>query len=208
MSEALLQGIFFGLVLTIFVGPVFFMLIKTSVSQGIKAALILDAGIVFSDICCIALSYFGMAQLLQEPKYKIIFGVVGGILLMAYGAHSIFAKPKVETIVGAKGITGAHGIKLFVKGFIFNTSVPSVIFFWIATVTLAITEFNNETSKVVVYLSTVVLTYFAFDVLKIYLASKAKKFFSGERQHIIRKVAGIALIIFGGVIIYKVIAGK
>ncbi len=206
MFDALLQGIFLGIVLTIFVGPVFFLLIKTSVHQGIKAALILDAGIVFSDICCIALSYFGLAQLMQNPQYSFVFRIAGGIMLIAYGVYTIMAKDKPHDAPVIKGISKAHGIKLFLKGFAFNSSVPSVIFFWIGTVTLALGQFENQQGKTILYLSAVVLTYLVFDILKIYLASKAKKLFTGNKQHIVKKVAGIALIIFGAIIIYKAIA--
>jgi len=205
MFDALIQGLFLGLVLTVFVGPVFFMLVQTSVSQGIKAALILDAGIVLSDISCIVFSYFGMAQVLENPSYRIPFGIAGGVIMVGYGVYTMISKAKKPTASSLKGISKAHGVKLFVKGFVFNTSVPSVIFFWIGTVSLAIAQFKNEKLKVIIFLSTVVMTYFAFDILKIYLASKAKKFFSGEKQHVVKRIAGIALIIFGAVIIYKVI---
>ncbi len=208
MSDALLQGIFLGFVLSVFVGPVFFMLVQTSVSQGIKAALVLDAGIVSSDIFCIALSYLGLAQLLQRPAYSFTFGIAGGLVLVAFGVYTALKKEKVHTEKIPPGLTKAHGIKLFIKGFIFNTSVPSVIFFWIATVSLSIAQFQNNRTLTVTYLTSVVLTYFAIDILKIYLASKAKKFFSGEREKTIKKLAGIALVIFGAIIIYKVISGR
>jgi len=208
MADALLQGIFLGLVLSVFVGPVFFMIIKTSVSQGIRAALILDAGIVSSDIFCIVLSYFGLAQLMQRPLFSLIFTIVGGLLLVAYGLYTVLTKEKGQEIKVPDEITKAHGAKLFIKGFIFNTSVPSVIFFWIATVSLAIAQFQDNRVRTIAYLSSVVLTYLAIDILKIYLASKAKKLFTGNKQHVVKKLAGIALIIFGAVIIYKVIAGR
>ncbi len=208
MFDALAQGVFLGLVLSIFVGPVFFMLVKTSVSHGVKAALILDAGIVFSDVFCIALSYFGLAQLMQRPSFSFAFGIGGGILLVAYGIYTAFKKEKLQETKVPASITKAHGIKLFAKGFIFNTSVPSVIFFWIATVSLAIAQFQNNRVLTITYLASVVLSYFAIDILKIYLASKAKKFFTGDKQHVVKKLAGIALIIFGAVIIFKVITTR
>jgi threonine/homoserine/homoserine lactone efflux protein len=206
MYDAILQGVFLGIVLSIFVGPIFFLLIKTSVHHGVKAALILDAGIIFSDLCCIVLSYFGLAQLMQNPDYSFIFRIIGGIMLVAYGTYTLLAKDKQQDAPVIKGITKGHGIKLFVKGFVINTSVPSVLFFWIGTVTLALGQFENQQTKTILYLSSVVVTYVSFDILKIYLASKAKKLFTGNKQQSIKKVAGIALIIFGLFIMYKAIA--
>lgn len=207
MVDAIIQGIFLGLVLSVFVGPVFFMLVQTSVSQGVNAALILDAGIVCSDVFCIALCYFGLAQVMEQPAFRLVFGISGGAVLMIYGIYSLLAKPKTQSVAIPKGLTKAHGLKLFFKGFIFNASVPSVIFFWLGTVSLAIAQFENNLRLTVAYLSSVVLTYLVLDILKIYLASKARKFFSDEKQHIVKKFAGAALLIFGVVIILRVFQG-
>ncbi len=208
MSDAIVQGVFLGLVLSVFVGPVFFMLVQTSVSQGIKAALVLDAGIVASDIFCIVLSYFGLAQLMQRPDYRLAFGIFGGTVLVVYGIYSFAAKKQEQIFKAPKGLTTAHGFKLFFKGFVFNTSVPSVIFFWIGTVSLAFAQFQNNQSRTLAYLSSVVLTYFIIDLLKIYLAAKARKFFSEKRQPLIKKFAGLALIIFGLIIIFRVVSTR
>ncbi len=39
-----------GVVLAFTIGPVFFTVLETSISKGVRAAIFLDIGVVFSDI--------------------------------------------------------------------------------------------------------------------------------------------------------------
>ena len=55
MTSAVLEGVLMGLFLSVFVGPVFFLLIETSINKGIREAFIMDAGVILSDIAWIIL---------------------------------------------------------------------------------------------------------------------------------------------------------
>ena len=46
MFEDILRGIPFGLLLAFTIGPVFFVLLETSVTKGFKSALIFDLGVM------------------------------------------------------------------------------------------------------------------------------------------------------------------
>ena len=203
MTDAFIYGVFMGLVLTVFVGPGFFILMQTSILKGMKAALFLEAGFVLSDLMCIVLSYFGIAQLLQRPEYKTIAGITGGLILILFGILSIVLKDKQPADKSLK-INTTKGIQLIIKGFFFNSSVPSVIVFWIASVSLAVTQFNESKTKIIIYFTGIVLTYVLFDLLKIYGAAKTRKFFAGNRMIKIKKGIGIALILFGLIVIIRI----
>jgi len=45
-----LQAIGIGFLLSVMVGPVFFVLLETSITKGIRAALALDIGVFISDV--------------------------------------------------------------------------------------------------------------------------------------------------------------
>ena len=52
--ELVTYAILWGIILSfILIGPVFFMLLETSVSRGWKAAIALDLGVLTSDLICI-----------------------------------------------------------------------------------------------------------------------------------------------------------
>ena len=49
MSE-FLPAIPIGIVLSFTIGPVFFTVLETSISKGIKAAIFVDIGVILSDV--------------------------------------------------------------------------------------------------------------------------------------------------------------
>ena len=60
IKNALLIGFFMAFM----IGPVFFMLIQTSILKGARAAIIFDLGVIIGDICFILLAYYGSRSLL------------------------------------------------------------------------------------------------------------------------------------------------
>ena len=56
MFDGLLYAAFYGFVLAFAIGPVFFTLIETSITKGIKAAIFFDLGSLFSDVVFIGLA--------------------------------------------------------------------------------------------------------------------------------------------------------
>ena len=59
MAESILiKGILFGILLSFIVGPVFFVLLETSIKKGIRHAIFLDIGVLFSDILYLIASFF------------------------------------------------------------------------------------------------------------------------------------------------------
>jgi threonine/homoserine/homoserine lactone efflux protein len=199
------QGIIPGLILSVAIGPVFFMLITTSLNRGFKKAMILEAGIIFGDAFCILSAVLGLQAILSKEEYRQGLTIAGGIVLILFGF--ITWRKAVEEVVQHNEII-AHDsdLKLFWKGFFFNISNPSVIFFWMASVGIAINEFNNDSTKVLPYFSATLITVFSIDVLKAFLAFRVKKFLTAKNLVLLNRIAGFAIFIFGLLILYKGIA--
>ena len=47
--DLVLKGIVTGFILSIMVGPVFFVLLETSIKKGVRAALAFDLGVLLND---------------------------------------------------------------------------------------------------------------------------------------------------------------
>ena len=57
--EIIFSAILIGFLLsTILIGPVFFLLIETSLRRSWKTAVVLDLGVIAADILCIAAAYY------------------------------------------------------------------------------------------------------------------------------------------------------
>ena len=84
-----LPAIPLGILLSFSFGPLFFILLETSISKGIKQAFFIDVGVVFSDITFFSIAYFGASKIITEENQPALF-VLGGVLLASYGALSFF----------------------------------------------------------------------------------------------------------------------
>ena len=52
--------------LAFMIGPVFFVLIETSITKGFRAAVAFDLGVIIADIIFIGVAYFSSFQLLEN----------------------------------------------------------------------------------------------------------------------------------------------
>ncbi len=201
MFSAFFHGILLGLLLSILIGPVFFMLIKTSINDGFRDAMYLETGIFLSDIFCISISYLGLAQLFVQPEYEKIILISGGLILLLFGISTYLSKKKMSDPDAPPKKTPVH--RLLLKGFFFNLSNPSVILFWIGAVGLTVTQYKNNSLDVGIYFFGTLLTVTIIDVLKALLAVKIKRLLTPTLFVKITKLSGLAIIAFGGVILFK-----
>ncbi|MFZ4612641.1 MAG: LysE family translocator, partial [Bacteroidia bacterium] len=149
---------------------------------------------ISSDAFCIFLSYIGMASIFNNPLYKSYFIIIGSAVLMVYGVSTFLSHKKINS---ESDVLKSSNTKLILKGFFFNISNPSALFFWIGTVGLAVTQFANSVSKIIVYFLSTLLTVFALDLLKAYSAKAINEKINDYTLGIITKIAGIGIFLFG-----------
>ena len=82
-----LTAIPLGFILSFSFGPLFFILLETSISKGLKQAFFMDLGVVFSDIVFFSIAYLGASKIITEENQPALF-ILGGVMLSAYGALS------------------------------------------------------------------------------------------------------------------------
>ena len=68
MIDDILTAIPFGIILAFTIGPVFFVLLETSATKGLKSALIFDCGVMLADIIFILVAFFSTSKLLKTIK--------------------------------------------------------------------------------------------------------------------------------------------
>lgn len=176
MFDGLLYAAFYGFLLAFAIGPVFFTLIETAITKGIKAAIFFDLGAMVADIIFIAIAFFSTSRILEKVKHDPGLLIFGGAILIAYGIisyirtnKSIFKIVREHYAVKVKKNLGG----LFLKGFLLNFVNFGVLVGWIGTLIMA-NALTNSDNGVVLFLSTVLATFFLTDLLKIFLAKKLK----------------------------------
>ena len=205
MISEYFNAILLGLGLSFMVGPVFFTLIETSITKGVKAAVTFDFGVVLADIVFICIAYFGSATLLKKINNDSKLFIIGGLILISYGLFTIFYK-KIKKEVTDKELVIVENnnyVGLFLKGFFLNFINIGVLIFWLAVVIAVSSNFQLQSSKIFKYFALVMISYLAFDSIKIIAAKQLKKKLTPVILRKIRQGLGIFFIVFGVVLVAK-----
>ena len=199
MFDDVLSAIPFGIILAFTIGPVFFVLLETSATKGFKSALIFDLGVMLADIFFIAVAFFSTNKLLDKIKDDPNFLVFGGILLVVYGIITFTKTSKsFRSIVREYHkveIQKNYG-KLFLKGFLLNFINIGVLVGWLGFIIIA-NSFTETRAGVIVFLSTILITYFVIDLFKILIAKKLKNKLTPRRIFKTKKIIALVILGFG-----------
>ncbi len=199
MINEYLNAILLGFGLSFMVGPVFFTLLETSITRGFRAALSFDLGVIIADIMFITVSYYGSVSILQKIQNDPRIFLVGGVVLIIYGAFTIFYK-KTKKIVTDKELVVVENnnyIGLFFKGFFLNSINFGVLAFWLAVVLAVSSNFMMDGGKVFRYFAVMVTAFLCTDMMKILLAKQLKRKMTPVMMRKIRHTLGVFFILFG-----------
>jgi threonine/homoserine/homoserine lactone efflux protein len=207
MIEDILTGIPLGIFLSFLIGPVFFVLLETSAVKGFRAAFVFDLGVVFADIVFIAVAYFSSYRLIQSIKNDPAIFIFGGILMLTYGLISFIKLKKIAKNGDDEEIEveliKKNYLNLFIKGFLLNFINVGVLLFWFLILITIGPKLQLDSSRMLTFFSTVILTYLVVDTGKILLAKQLKHKLTPGNIIKIKKVISILLIIFGLTIMFQ-----
>lgn len=212
--EAILQGIAAGLILSVFVGPIFFTMLQLGVEHGFKAAFALALGQWTSDFLYIFFAFWGAIWVeeiinnsAQQTNFVWYSGTMGGVLLLLFGIGLLFTKSVstqgAESIKIPKQRTNVAHFAYFLQGLLINTINPTPLLFWMGLMAFAINNnYDRQASAVlfIVVMGIVVLT----DCLKIALAHSIRNKLKAHHFLYVRRLAGLVLVGFGLVLLLKI----
>ena len=196
-----------GFFMSFMIGPVFFMLIKTSILKGARAAIVFNLGVILGDITFILISYYGSRSLLTKIKDDPRLFFIGGLILIVYGLITYLDKQNKKEALKETEIIKVpvknNYIKLLLKGFFLNFINIGVLAFWLGTVLVIGPTLNMDENAIFFYFSVIILGYFITDLGKIFLAKQLREKLTPMVIYRIKKIMGLILIVFGFVLILK-----
>ena len=199
MFDDILAAIPFGIVLAFTIGPVFFVLLETSITKGFKSALIFDCGVMLADVIFILVAFFSTSKLLDKIKDDPNFLIFGGVLLVAYGIISFVKTSKSFRDIVREyhkvEIKKGYG-KLFLKGFLLNFINIGVLLGWVAFIVLGNSLTTSE-DGVIIFLSTILIVYFLIDLIKIAVAKKLRHHLTPRLIFKTKKIIALVILGFG-----------
>ncbi|MCC6702953.1 MAG: LysE family translocator [Fluviicola sp.] len=208
MLDLVLKGIVTGFILSIMIGPVFFILLETSIRKGVRSALAFDLGVLLSDLIYIIIAYVFYAQVakLTSGDKSYIFQLVGGFIFIIFGVVTLMKKPKPETGNEAEMVNQTRDyLMLGLKGFLLNFANPAVIFYWLTVIAFGIkqTDSSNMDQNVLIYVAIIIMTFFSVDILKIVGAKKLRPFITDKVLMGLNRLTGIIIVCAGLYMIFN-----
>ena len=188
----ILSAIPLGFFLSFMIGPVFFVLLETSVVKGFRAAVMFDLGVVLADIIFILIAFFSSYRLIQSIKDDPALFIFGGLVMLTYGIIS-FIKNKKESRknideIDPKELAKTNYLSLFIKGFFLNFINIGVLGFWLAILITIGPQLELKPTRMITFFATLIIVYFITDLFKIILAKQLRSQLNPKNILLIKKV--------------------
>lgn len=200
MINDILTAIPLGIIFAFFIGPVFFVLIETSIIKGVRAAIVFDLGVILGDVVFILIAYFSSYQLLHKLKDDPSLYFFGGIVMLTYGIISLIrdnkAKKKLVEIDNEE-IQKNNYFGLFLKGFFLNFINIGVLGTWLLIIITVGPQLEMDKTRIFVFFLSIIVVYFSIDVIKIILAKQLQSKLTIPRIYFIKRIISIILIVSG-----------
>lgn len=193
-----LEGLFFGLSLTVSMGPIFVALTQTSIEKGFWPGVTCGIGVWSSDIIIISLFLYlvnMIKDLVASHTFNLIMGVGGGIVMMIIGVALLFYKSKID--YSSQSYSAKSYLGFWLKGFLVNTLNPFTHVFWMLVITTYVFGRGISTNNTIIFLSTIMAVIIISDLMKVGLASYIRDKMTDAHMRKATIVAGVFMVVFG-----------
>ncbi|HAY89185.1 MAG TPA: hypothetical protein DCY51_07075 [Bacteroidetes bacterium] len=196
---AIFKGILTGMGTIVFLGPVFFTLLKNAMQKGVSAGLLTAFGILVSDIVIAAICYYVAADFINEYVHLPIVKFVAASILLTLG-FVFYTKP-ISELKESAPLPQKGYFKSFGQGFIVNFANPTVFVIWMGFVTLGQTMYSTD-SDVYLYIVGILIGIFATDAAKAFGAAYLSPYLKSHSLTYLFRVIAIIVAGFGVYLIY------
>lgn len=199
----LLEGMILGLTLAIMLGPALFTLIQTSIHRGLYRGTILAFGIFLSDVTLVWFCYLGAAQIFGDERNGILFGIIGGLILIAFGIVTYLRKVHMSPEEMLDSVKKPAPLTYIFKGFFLNFANPFVWLFWVGVMVTVSANYGPESFDLKLFFAGSLITIFTTDLIKVFVANHLKKYLKPKFLIALNHSVGILLVGFGIFLVIK-----
>jgi threonine/homoserine/homoserine lactone efflux protein len=200
----LFEGIILGLTVAISLGPALFALIQTSIKHGVKIGIFLAAGIFLSDVALVVGFYFGAASIVTDPRYHLVLGIIGGVVMCVFGIYTFFKKvPQTEQVeaINEIRVRNKGALPYLFKGFILNLANPFLWVFWITSMLAINATYGGNQKSVALFFAGSLSVILMTDILKVVLANKIKIAGNPQVKLWMNRIVGLLFMILGAFVV-------
>lgn len=207
----LIQGVLFGISLSFLIGPLLFAVVEAGIGQGFRAGIAVASGIWLSDVLFISAILWSvetLAVVMAVDGFREWVGILGGVLLLAFGAGTFWAKAPKNAQTGELDhrLKKRSYVAWWLRGFLLNTINPGTIFFWIGIISAVIVPNHWNTQDSLIFFGGMLGTLVLTDTLKSWAAKRIRRFLTPKHIRQVQCCIGFMLMLFGAVLIIRVFA--
>jgi threonine/homoserine/homoserine lactone efflux protein len=181
-------------------GPVFWVLLETSITKGVRAAVAFDLGVIIADVLFITATYYGSVKLFLSESNKEGMFILGGTIILFFGLYSWLTRKKQEEKIEVTESKHNY-FGLAAKGFVINIFNVGVLIFWGGVTIVAGPTTGSDSPSFLSFFAIVLLSYFVTDLGKILLARRLKVFINEKTIVFVKSLLALILVISGVVLI-------
>ncbi|MFT3952254.1 MAG: LysE family transporter [Oscillospiraceae bacterium] len=200
------EGLRFGMMLQLTVGPVCLLTFHTAQNNGFLRALALVLTVTAVDAFYILLASVGVSRLLSKNSFKVVFRFVGAMILMLFGMHIVLGVfgialiPALQTDVSASNIV--------ITGLVLTLSNPLTIIFWGGVFTAKLADAAMPRKELMVFALGLISSTFIFLSLIGLLGTMLNGFIPHIVSDGLNLAVGAWIVFFGGKLLLKKTAQK
>lgn len=194
MDALFIKGAILGFAMAAPVGPVGLMIIRTSISRGRVAGLIMAFAVATGDAMYGAVAAFGLT-IISDPivHYKSHIQFFGGFLLLAMAFHIFRSRIQVKKAI----VKERSKFQIFMATLILTLSNPSNIFvFAAAFASLSMASQESSPAGASLIVAGVFVGSGVWFAILSYLSSKYRKSFNEKAMARVNHFAAVALGLF------------
>lgn len=124
------DGLKFGLLLQLAVGPMCLLVFNTAGNRGFAAGMVLVSAIALVDALYILLAGAGVSAILSRENVRRGVKIVGGTVLLLFGLDIATGALGFSLLPQVSLFSNVHTGSLFLQGVLLTASNPLTIVFW------------------------------------------------------------------------------
>mgnify|MGYP003586732296 CR=1 FL=1 len=193
----LIQGLKFGLLLQLAVGPVCLMVFNTASNIGLLAGLTMALAVTLVDTLYIGLAGLGLTGILRREKLKKILKIFGCLVLVMFGLNNIAGALSYQLIPDINLFAADSQQGVFLQGLILTMSNPMTIIFWGGIFSAQVLERNLDGVQLLYFAIGCILSTLVFISFIAFLGSVVNQFLSREVVNMLNLSIGVLIVYFG-----------
>ena len=189
------EGLRFGLLLQLAVGPMCLMVFNTAKNVSFLVAMSLVLAIALVDAFYILLASLGVSKIMEKKRVKTVFKIVGSLVLILFGLNIILNVFDINIIPGLDIKPNTSNI--FLQGLILTLSNPITIVFWGSILTTKIIEDGLKKKELAIFSVGLVSSTVFFLSLVALLGTVLSEFIPETVSNLLNVIVGLLIIFFG-----------